>query len=85
MSTLHAPQRTSAVIAALQHPTSADVTVRQTAFDRLAMRAALALLLWSTRPRPTRADIELRHRAQLEREARERDWERRRALLAPRI
>ncbi|MCK6080878.1 hypothetical protein KZX37_11420 [Microbacterium sp. EYE_5] len=84
MSTLHAPQRTSAVLAALQHPASTDRPVRQTVLDRLAMRLALALLLWSTRPRADRAEIELRRRARCERDAREQEWERRRALLAPR-
>lgn len=83
MSTLSAPQRTSAVLAALQHPTPTD-QIRQTFLDRLAMRIALGLLLWSTRPRTDRAELVLRHRERLAREAREQEWDRRRALLAPR-
>jgi hypothetical protein len=84
MSTLSAPQRTSAVLAALQHPTLTDQPVRQTFLDRLTMRVALGLLLWSTRPRADRAQLALRHRERLAREAREQEWDRRRALLGPR-
>ncbi|MFS0867277.1 hypothetical protein AB3M83_08080 [Microbacterium sp. 179-B 1A2 NHS] len=85
MPILSAPQRTSDLPSVLQHLTPADGSVRQTFLDRLAMRAALGLLLWSTRPRPSRSDLELLHRARLDRDAREREWERRRALLAPRL
>lgn len=84
MSTLTAPQRTSAVLAALQHPPSTDVPVRQTLIDRIALRLAVALLLWSTRPGPDHEAVHARRAQRLAREAREAEWERRRALLAPR-
>jgi hypothetical protein len=63
MSTIHAPQRISAVPAALQHPTLTDRTVRPTILDRLTMRIAVRLLLWSTRPGPSREQLEARRRA----------------------
>lgn len=84
MSTITAPQRTSAVLAALQHPTSTDTSARQTFIDRIALRLAVALLLWSTRPGPDREAIHARRVQRQAREAREAEWERRRALLAPR-
>ncbi|CAL4859903.1 hypothetical protein [Microbacterium sp. MM2322] len=84
MRTLTAPQRTSAVIAALQHPTPTSNTARQTFIDRIALRLALALLLWSTRPGADREEIDARRRERLARDAREAEWDRRRALLTPR-
>lgn len=83
MHTLSAPQRTSDLPSVLQHLSPTDAPVRQTVVDRLAMRAALALLLWSTRPHPAPDDLVLLRRARLERDARESEWERRRALLVP--
>ena len=84
MRTLTAPQRTTAVIAALQHPTPTRITARQTFIDRLALRLALALLLWSTRRGTDREEIDARRRERLARDAREAEWDRRRALLVPR-
>ncbi|WP_405375796.1 MULTISPECIES: hypothetical protein [unclassified Microbacterium] len=84
MSSLHAPQRTSAVTAALQHPTLADRRPRTSWPDRLAMRLAVALLLWSSRPQATPDDLERRQRNHRDRVAREAEWQLRQALLAPR-
>lgn len=85
MRTLTAPQRTTAVLAALQHPTPTGPAPRQTFIDRLALRLALALLLWSTRPGANREEIEARHRESLARREREAEWDRRRAFLGPRL
>lgn len=80
MSTLLAPQRPSGIPDPLQLPGRAP---RTTLADRVAMRIALALLLWSTRPTNTRdhlADARA-HELRLARRLREHEWARSRLLL----
>lgn len=72
MSTIHAPQRISAVAAALQHPDLADRTVRPNLIDRVAIKVAVRLLLWSTRPGPTRDALRAVRGADAARSRRER-------------
>lgn len=80
MSTLLAPQRPSGIPDPLQLTGRAP---RTSLPDRIAMRIALALLLWSTRPTDTRDRADGAHAHQLlrDRRARERDWARTRLLL----
>jgi hypothetical protein len=54
-------------------------------FDRVALHVGIALIKWGRRPRPTasREQLELRYRAQVERQERERAAERRMLLMRP--
>jgi len=83
MNTLLAPQRPPAHPGSLPHPPIPPAQpLRRTLADRIAMRIAVRLLLWSNRhptdDGPHRARL---HRAAQLREHREREWERRRRLL----
>ncbi len=76
MNTLTAPQRSDRrdvdVADTLQHLPLSDRAPRTSLPDRLALRVALALLLWSTRPSaPSSVDS---RRAAREREQREHQW-----------
>jgi hypothetical protein len=77
MHTLTAPQRTDRRrfddTVPPQHLPLQDRTPRTALPDRIALRVALALLLWSTRPhqRATASD----RRRELDRAQRERDWQ----------
>ncbi len=84
MNTLHhAPQRSSAIPDTLR---PLGRVPRTTLRDRLAMRIALALLLWSTRPidHPNTADQARLLLLEKQRGAREAEWSRRH-LLQPLI
>jgi hypothetical protein len=78
MNTLSAPQRTdhrqSDLPAPLRLTPLHDRTPRTSLPDRIALRIALWLLLWSTRPLPRTSSAE-QHRHTLERERREREWQ----------
>ncbi len=84
MNTLLAPQTPAVQSASLPHPAQRlpHQPRRRSLVDRIAMRIALRLLLWSNRHAtndgPHRARL---HRSAQLREHRERDWERRRLLL----
>jgi len=77
MHTLTAPQRSDRRrfddAVPLQHLPFEDRTPRTSLPDRVALRVALALLLWSTRPQP-RTSATAR-RTDLDRVRRERDWQ----------
>lgn len=77
MNTLTAPQRSDRrdvdVTDTLQRLPLTDRTPRTSIPDRVALRIALALLLWSTRPSSTVSSADSR-RAARERELRERRW-----------
>lgn len=77
MNTLIAPQRSDRRRAddtvPLSHLPLQDRVARTTLPDRVALRVALALLLWSTRPQPQSTASS--RRAELDRAARERDWQ----------
>lgn len=49
---------------------------RTTVLDRVALRVALVLVLWGTRPRGASLNVD-EHRALVEREQRELSWQRR--------
>ncbi|CAN7306122.1 hypothetical protein LJR045_001579 [Microbacterium sp. LjRoot45] len=76
MNTLIAPQRPERRpfdgAVPLQHPLN-DLTPRTSLPDRVALRLALALLLWSTRP--TRAQTPASRQRELDRIAREHAWQ----------
>lgn len=67
---------------------AATVASRPSLLDRVALRVALRLLLWSTRSRTvsslTRDEATARHTHRVAREHREREWQRRRDLTIPR-
>lgn len=77
MNTLTAPQRSDRrdvdVADTLQRLPLTDRTPRTSIPDRVALRIALALLLWSTRPSSAVSSADSR-RAARERELRERRW-----------
>lgn len=77
MHTLTAPQRPDRRRlddpAPLQHLPLQDRTPRTALPDRVALRIALALLLWSTRPQPRTSAVA--RRTDLDRVRRERDWQ----------
>lgn len=76
MNTLLAPEHRSLVT---ETTVLAGRTPRPTVVDRLAMRVALRLLLWSTRPvADDRAGRIRRHALDQQLAQRERGWERRR-------
>lgn len=80
MSTLLAPQRPSGIPDPLPLVGRAP---RTSLPDRIAMRIALALLLWSTRPTDTRGRVAGAESHQLlrDRRIREHEWARLRLLL----
>jgi len=84
MNTLTAPQRSdgrhSDLPDTLRNLPLHDRTPRTSLPDRLALRVALTLLLWSTRP-PRRPVSAVRRQAELDRERRERAWQQRAARL----
>jgi len=59
------------------------VPARTRLLERLAMRVALALLLWSTRPRASAADLHRRAQAEEQRVLREARWQRLTSLHHP--
>jgi hypothetical protein len=77
MDTLTAPQRSDRrdidVADSLQWPSLSERAPRTSLPDRVALRVALALLLWGTRPRLAPSSATGR-RAEEDRERRERDW-----------
>ncbi len=78
MNTLTAPQRPDRRPAdipdSLQHLPLQDRTPRTSLLDRIALRLALTLLLWSTRPlRPAVSAVQ--RQAERDREQRERTWQ----------
>lgn len=77
MNTLTAPQRSDRrdvdVADTLQHLPLSDRAPRTSLPDRLALRVALALLLWSTRPSSPLSTVDTR-RAARERDQREHQW-----------
>jgi hypothetical protein len=77
MDTLTAPQRSDRrdvdVADTLQWPSLSERAPRTSLPDRIALRVALALLLWSTRPPLTPLSDHAR-RAEEDRDRRELDW-----------
>lgn len=78
MHTITTPQRLEPLVSdvAPRHPPLQDGAERTALLDRLALRIALALLLWSTRPvsPATSPEIARRRRAENDRELREQAW-----------
>ncbi|RLK49361.1 hypothetical protein [Microbacterium telephonicum] len=73
-TTLLAPQRTAAPPERLPLEPLQTRTLRTRPLDRLALRVALTLLLWSTRPETDRVLLSRAHDATVARENRERAW-----------
>ncbi|MGB4778566.1 hypothetical protein [Microbacterium sp.] len=77
MNTATAPQRSvdqAAPPDPLQLLPLQGRTPRTTLLDRIAMRIALQLLLWSSRPAPDAERAYLQHKNRIEREHREAAW-----------
>ncbi|MCT9820330.1 hypothetical protein N3K63_08545 [Microbacterium sp. W1N] len=74
MNTLLAPQRSAAPPEQLPLAPLQTRTLRTRPLDRVAMRVALALLMWSTRAEPERAARQQTHRVAADRRAREHSW-----------
>lgn len=73
-TTLLAPQRPAAPPRHLPLAPLQSRTPRTGALDRIALRVALALLLWGTRPAADASRLELEQAARAARDERERAW-----------
>jgi len=71
---LLAPQRSAAPPQPVQLAELPHRSPRRRPLDRIALRIALALLLWSTRPETDHATLARQRRAHLARDRREQDW-----------
>lgn len=58
----------------LRHPIVLERPARTSLPDRIAMRIALALVLWSTRPQPDHTTVARRRAAVVARSTREHSW-----------